>query len=53
MKIVHNPEDNQRLAYVNFQERGQARKARRDCYEYLADELGKHLKIDPAGTVID
>jgi hypothetical protein len=49
VKIVHHPEDQQRLAYVNFQRSGMARKARKYCLNLLSEQLGKHLKMDPAG----
>ncbi|KAI6221844.1 hypothetical protein M3Y99_01531000 [Aphelenchoides fujianensis] len=53
VKIVRNPEDDQRLAYVNFKERGAAKEVRRTMFSRLQRLLGDGLMLDPTGVLRD
>ncbi|MFH4978591.1 hypothetical protein AB6A40_005300 [Gnathostoma spinigerum] len=53
IKIVRNPGDEQRLAYVNFERPEAARTIRHTMLLRLQRLLGKHLHVDPAGIIRD
>ncbi|CAI4222142.1 unnamed protein product [Auanema sp. JU1783] len=53
IKVVRNPGDDERLAYVNFEKRDCARKIRYNLMERLKKSLGKHVLCDPAGILRD
>ncbi|CAI2351316.1 unnamed protein product [Caenorhabditis sp. 36 PRJEB53466] len=53
IKVVKNPEEDERLAYVNFERKECARKVRYTMMERLKDVLGKHVQCDPAGILRD
>ncbi|KAL3982182.1 RNA recognition motif family protein [Acanthocheilonema viteae] len=53
IKIVRNPGDEQRLAYVNFERPEAARTIRHTMLPRLQKLLGKRLHLDPAGIIRD
>lgn len=53
IKIVRNPGDDQRLAYVNFERPDAARTIRHTMLPRLQKLLGKRLHLDPAGIIRD
>lgn len=53
IKIVRNPEDDERLAYVNFEGRDCAKSVRRSLVNRLRKVLGRNIAIDPAGVIRD
>lgn len=53
IKIVRNPGDDQRLAYVNFERPDAARTIRHTMLLRLQKLLGKRLHLDPAGIIRD
>lgn len=53
IKIVRNPGDDQRLAYVNFERPEAARTIRHTMLPRLQKLLGKRLHLDPAGIIRD
>ncbi|VDN02737.1 unnamed protein product [Thelazia callipaeda] len=53
IKIVRNPGDEQRLAYVNFERPEAARTIRHTMLSRLQKLLGKRLHLDPAGIIRD
>lgn len=50
---MKNPEEDERLAYVNFDRTECARKIRYSMMERLKEVLGKHVQCDPAGILRD
>lgn len=53
IKIVRNPEDDQRMAYVNFEKSDCAKSVRRALLPRLQKVLGRHIALDPAGVIRD
>lgn len=53
IKVVKNPEEDERLAYVNFERVECARKVRYNLMERLKAVLGKKVQCDPAGILRD
>ncbi|VDM66494.1 unnamed protein product [Strongylus vulgaris] len=53
IKVVRNPGDDERLAYVNFERRDCARKVRYSIMDRLKKALGKRVLCDPAGILRD
>uniref|UniRef100_A0A915CS36 SPOC domain-containing protein n=1 Tax=Ditylenchus dipsaci TaxID=166011 RepID=A0A915CS36_9BILA len=53
IKIVSDKDDEQRLAYVNFEHPRAAKNVRRHLIDRLQKRLGPQLMIDPAGIVRD
>ncbi|VDK49609.1 unnamed protein product [Anisakis simplex] len=53
IKVVRNPGDEQRLAYVNFERADAARTIRHTMLPRLQKLLGRRLHIDPAGIIRD
>lgn len=53
IKVVKNPDEDERLAYVNFERNDCARKVRYTMMERLKGVLGKHVQCDPAGILRD
>lgn len=53
VKIVRNPNDEERLAYVNFERAEAARKIRKTMIPRLQRSLGKNVIVDPAGIIRD
>ncbi|KAI1706265.1 RNA recognition motif domain-containing protein [Ditylenchus destructor] len=53
IKIVNNPEDNERLAYVNFERPDCAKTVRRSMVSRLQKVLGRRIMLDPAGVIRD
>ncbi|KAK0421116.1 hypothetical protein QR680_015069 [Steinernema hermaphroditum] len=54
IKVIRNPEDdNQKLAYVNFEKQDAAKKIRRILLPQLQRIFGRNLYVDPAGVVRD
>lgn len=53
IKVVKNPEEDERLAYVNFERTECARKVRYNLMERLKAVLGKKVQCDPAGILRD
>uniref|UniRef100_A0A1I7TVR2 RRM domain-containing protein n=1 Tax=Caenorhabditis tropicalis TaxID=1561998 RepID=A0A1I7TVR2_9PELO len=53
IKVVKNPEEDERLAYVNFERDECARKVRYGLMNKLKAVLGKHVQCDPAGILRD
>ncbi|CCD62180.1 RRM domain-containing protein [Caenorhabditis elegans] len=53
IKVVKNPEEDERLAYVNFERNDCARKVRYTLMDRLKSVLGKRVQCDPAGILRD
>ncbi|KAK6047437.1 hypothetical protein COOONC_15058 [Cooperia oncophora] len=53
IKVVRNPGDEERLAYVNFERRDCARKVRYTVMDRLRKVLGRRVLCDPAGILRD
>uniref|UniRef100_F1KR28 RNA-binding protein 15B n=1 Tax=Ascaris suum TaxID=6253 RepID=F1KR28_ASCSU len=53
IKVVRNPGDEQRLAYVNFERGEAARMIRHTMLPRLQKLLGRRLHLDPAGIIRD
>ncbi|EFO92938.1 hypothetical protein GCK72_014660 [Caenorhabditis remanei] len=53
IKVVKNPDEDERLAYVNFERNDCARKVRYTMMDRLKAVLGKHVQCDPAGILRD
>lgn len=53
IKVVHNPEDDGFLAYVNFERPGCAKKIRRTMGSLMRNKFGKRLAMDPTGVLRD
>ncbi|PAV72502.1 hypothetical protein WR25_05903 [Diploscapter pachys] len=53
IKVVRNPGDDERLAYVNFETDGVARHIRHNMGDQLKSCLGRHVICDPAGILRD
>ncbi|PAV92063.1 hypothetical protein WR25_03038 [Diploscapter pachys] len=53
IKVVRNPGDDERLAYVNFETDGIARHIRHNMGDQLKSCLGRHVICDPAGILRD
>lgn len=53
IKIVRNPEDDERMAYVNFERPDCAKSVRRSLLPRLNKVLGRNIAIDPAGVIRD
>uniref|UniRef100_A0A0K0EWJ9 BcDNA.GH11110 (inferred by orthology to a D. melanogaster protein) n=1 Tax=Strongyloides venezuelensis TaxID=75913 RepID=A0A0K0EWJ9_STRVS len=53
IKVVRNPDDDRRLAYVNFTKRDSAKYVRQNMISSLQHYLGKNLFVDPAGVLRD
>uniref|UniRef100_A0A914HBW2 RNA-binding protein n=1 Tax=Globodera rostochiensis TaxID=31243 RepID=A0A914HBW2_GLORO len=53
IKIVRNPEDDERLAYVNFERPDCAKSVRRSLLPRLQKMLGRTIGVDPAGVIRD
>ncbi|KAH7725541.1 Protein GRLD-1 a [Aphelenchoides avenae] len=53
VKIVRNPDDDERLAYVNFERPDCAKKVRRTMIPRLQKILGRRIIIDPTGVIRD
>uniref|UniRef100_A0A1I7X7C0 RRM domain-containing protein n=1 Tax=Heterorhabditis bacteriophora TaxID=37862 RepID=A0A1I7X7C0_HETBA len=53
IKVVRNPGDDERLAYVNFERRDCARKVRYNVMDRLKKALGRRVLCDPAGILRD
>uniref|UniRef100_A0A0N4ZPH0 RRM domain-containing protein n=1 Tax=Parastrongyloides trichosuri TaxID=131310 RepID=A0A0N4ZPH0_PARTI len=53
IKVVRNPDDDRRLAYVNFTKRDSAKYVRQNMITSLQHYLGKNLFVDPAGVLRD
>ncbi|CAO4374622.1 unnamed protein product [Caenorhabditis nigoni] len=53
IKVVKNPEEDERLAYVNFERNDCARKVRYNLMERLKGVLGENVQCDPAGILRD
>ncbi|EYC19726.1 hypothetical protein Y032_0023g682 [Ancylostoma ceylanicum] len=53
IKVVRNPGDDERLAYVNFERRDCARKVRYSIMDRLRKALGRRVLCDPAGILRD
>uniref|UniRef100_A0A0K0DEQ5 SPOC domain-containing protein n=1 Tax=Angiostrongylus cantonensis TaxID=6313 RepID=A0A0K0DEQ5_ANGCA len=53
IKVVRNPGDDERLAYVNFERRDCARKIRYTVMDRLRKTLGRRILCDPAGILRD
>ncbi|ETN74929.1 hypothetical protein NECAME_12626 [Necator americanus] len=53
IKVVRNPGDDERLAYVNFERRDCARKVRYSIMDRLKKALGRRVLCDPAGILRD
>ncbi|KHN81809.1 Putative RNA-binding protein 15B [Toxocara canis] len=53
IKVVRNPGDEQRLAYVNFERGDAARTIRHTMLPRLQKLLGRRLHLDPAGIIRD
>lgn len=53
IKVVKNPEEDERLAYVNFERNECARKVRYNLMNKLKAVLGKNVQCDPAGILRD
>ncbi|XGW29846.1 hypothetical protein V3C99_009134 [Haemonchus contortus] len=53
IKVVRNPGDEERLAYVNFERRDCARKVRYTIMDRLRKVLGRRVLCDPAGILRD
>uniref|UniRef100_A0A8R1HRL3 Uncharacterized protein n=1 Tax=Caenorhabditis japonica TaxID=281687 RepID=A0A8R1HRL3_CAEJA len=53
IKVVKNPEEDERLAYVNFERNECARKVRYNMMVQLKNVLGKRVQCDPAGILRD
>lgn len=53
IKIVRNPDDDEQLAYVNFERPDCAKKIRRTMIPKLQSVLGRKLTLDPTGVLRD
>uniref|UniRef100_A0A915E5E5 Uncharacterized protein n=1 Tax=Ditylenchus dipsaci TaxID=166011 RepID=A0A915E5E5_9BILA len=53
IKIVRNPEDDERLAYINFERPECAKSVRRNMVPRLQKVLGRRIMLDPAGVIRD
>ncbi|CAB3405993.1 unnamed protein product [Caenorhabditis bovis] len=53
IKVVRNPDENERLAYVNFERNECARKIRYNNMDRLREVFGRHVQCDPAGILRD
>ncbi|KAL3100404.1 hypothetical protein niasHS_001707 [Heterodera schachtii] len=53
IKIVRNPEDDERLAYVNFERPECAKSVRRSLLPRMQKMLGRNIGVDPAGVIRD
>uniref|UniRef100_A0AC35TW82 RRM domain-containing protein n=1 Tax=Rhabditophanes sp. KR3021 TaxID=114890 RepID=A0AC35TW82_9BILA len=53
IKVVRNPDDDRRLAYVNFNKKDSAKFVRNSMLNKLQHSLGKDLFVDPAGVLRD
>ncbi|CAD5226610.1 unnamed protein product [Bursaphelenchus xylophilus] len=53
VKVVRDPETDDRLAYVNFRRNNCAKTVRRALIPKLQDRLGENVLIDPAGVLRD
>ncbi|CAJ0572121.1 unnamed protein product, partial [Mesorhabditis spiculigera] len=53
VKVVRNPGDEDRLAYVNFERKDAARKIRHTMLARLQKLLGRRILVDPAGIIRD
>ncbi|CAD6193558.1 unnamed protein product [Caenorhabditis auriculariae] len=53
IKVVRNPEEDERMAYVNFERRDCARNIRYKMMDRLREALGKRVLCDPAGILRD
>lgn len=50
---MRNPEDDERLAYVNFERPDCAKNVRRSLLPRLQKMLGRNIGVDPAGVIRD
>lgn len=50
---MHNPENDERLAYVNFERDNCAKTIRRTLILRLQKYLGRRLALDPTGVMRD
>uniref|UniRef100_A0A914CST5 Uncharacterized protein n=1 Tax=Acrobeloides nanus TaxID=290746 RepID=A0A914CST5_9BILA len=53
IKIVRNPDDDEQLAYVNFERPNCAKEVRRSMIPRLQKVLGRRLMLDPTGVLRD
>ncbi|CAI5447416.1 unnamed protein product [Caenorhabditis angaria] len=53
IKVVRNPDEDERLAYVNFERQDCARRIRYNLMSRLREVLGRKVQCDPAGVLRD